>query len=1045
MLEKFGEVLRKATDKIANAIFLDKNLVDSIIKDLQRALIEADVNIKLVKELSDKLKKAAFDERIKGIEKKEHLIKVLHDELIALLGEYKQLKLQKGQNRILLLGLYGAGKCVHAESNIQLGNGDIIKIEDLYNRYKDKNEEELEEGKIIDISSKNLFVPSFNSNTAKIENKKVTHLWKLAKDNLIKIKVNNGNDFSVKVTPEHPFFVLRNEKIVKIRADEITLNDYISIPREIKNDGKIIGLFDEIKKLNLYTYLSQEEIKLILKEKNKNLKEICKDLKFKKNYCHFTSRIKRGQVPIELIEEGRFNLLRIKEYNSYKIITMPCYLTPEFAEFIGYVMGDGNIGKNYIQISNEDTEIIKRINELSKILFNITPSIKRDFRTKKMYKVIISSKSLIEVFKIFGLKRGRKGKELKIPQQILQSNKDTIRLFIRAYFDCDSSPSKGKRFIELISESNILIKQMDLLLRRFGILSAISKKIIKNISYWRLSIKARYAETYAGEIGYLINRKTKIIAGYKRIGIVQGTGNQDMIPLGKSLKELRTKLGFSIGEIQKNAVCSYGIHEKKGFISRENLLRLIVYYQIKKRGIFLSLLQDIENRSSLKDKYSKELINGTLYYLKDQGIINLEDNKNLILSQKGQLYLQQINENQSDYLLEMLEMLANSNVCWMPVKEIKNISNDKEFVYDLTVEDNHSFIAEGFIVHNTTTVAKLANYFAKRGNKSAVIGLDVHRPAAQEQLKQLAERNKLNYLIDINAKNPINTYKNFKPELSNYDVLIIDTAGRHSLDKELVAEISALNRLIEPTETILIMPADIGQAAKQQAQAFKEMLQISGIIVTRMDSTAKGGGALTACAEIKAPVYFITTGEKINDIEEFNPESFLSRLLGMGDLQILIEKVHSASDTKKQEEISKRLQEGQFSLEDVIEQVKTLGSVGGFDKIKSMIPGLGKVKLPELKVENQEQRIKKWEHIIKSMTQEEKNNPELLERQTTRIARIAKGSGTHTSDVRNLLKQYKMLKEVIKSGSTMGVGEGTLDQKQLIKLARKFGKKKFRM
>src|SRR3989344_5227407 len=266
MLEKFGEVLRKATDKIANAIFLDKNLVDSIIKDLQRALIEADVNIKLVKELSDKLKKAAFDERIKGIEKKEHLIKVLHDELSALLGEYKQLKLQKGQNRILLLGLYGAGKCVHAESNIQLGNGDIIKIEDLYNRYKDKNEEELEEGKIIDISSKNLFVPSFNSNTAKIENKKVTHLWKLAKDNLIKIKVNNGNDFSIKVTPEHPFFVLRNEKVVKVRADEIKESDWIATPTNIDINGKLITLKDKLKSLPLQVILPKEKISEIIND-----------------------------------------------------------------------------------------------------------------------------------------------------------------------------------------------------------------------------------------------------------------------------------------------------------------------------------------------------------------------------------------------------------------------------------------------------------------------------------------------------------------------------------------------------------------------------------------------------------------------------------------------------------------------------------------------------------------------------------------------------------------------------------------------------------
>ena len=203
MLEKLGEVLRKATNKIANAIFLDKNLVDSIVRDLQRALIEADVNIHLIKQLSDKIKKAALDERIKGIEKKEHIIKLLHDELVKILGEYKQLKLKKGQNRIMLFGLYGCGKCVHGKSNIQLSDGNIIRAENLYEGYGGRfNEENIEDGKIIDISNENLFVPSFNPQTLKIENKKATHLWKLKKEELIEIKLNNGNDYSIKVTPD---------------------------------------------------------------------------------------------------------------------------------------------------------------------------------------------------------------------------------------------------------------------------------------------------------------------------------------------------------------------------------------------------------------------------------------------------------------------------------------------------------------------------------------------------------------------------------------------------------------------------------------------------------------------------------------------------------------------------------------------------------------------------------------------------------------------------------------------------------------------------
>jgi len=343
----------------------------------------------------------------------------------------------------------------------------------------------------------------------------------------------------------------------------------------------------------------------------------------------------------------------------------------------------------------------------------------------------------------------------------------------------------------------------------------------------------------------------------------------------------------------------------------------------------------------------------------------------------------------------------------------------------------------------TTTIAKLGNYFAKRGNKVALIGLDVHRPAAKEQLKQLAEKSKLNYFIDEKENNAIKTWKKFEKDLKKYNLILIDTAGRHSLDKALIKEITALNKEINPTESILVMPADIGQAAKKQAQEFQEAVNISGVIITRMDSTAKGGGALTACGETKAPVYFITTGEKINDFEEFNPKSFLSRLLGMGDLQTLVEKVKSVTDEGKQEEMQKRLEEGKLTLDDVIEQVKSMGSLGGFDKIKSMIPGLGDAKIPEEMLGNQEEKIKKWEHIIKSMTSEEKNNPEILKKQTSRIARIAKGSGVNNSDVRALLKQYDMLSEMIKGGADMDMSQG-FNQKQLQKLMKKFGKKKIR-
>ncbi len=344
-------------------------------------------------------------------------------------------------------------------------------------------------------------------------------------------------------------------------------------------------------------------------------------------------------------------------------------------------------------------------------------------------------------------------------------------------------------------------------------------------------------------------------------------------------------------------------------------------------------------------------------------------------------------------------------------------------------------------VGKTTTISKLGNYFAKRGHKVALLGLDVHRPAAPDQLKQLAEKNNLAYFIDVEEKNPEKIWEKFQSKLKTYDVILIDTAGRHMLDKELLKEIKSLDKKIEPTEKILVIPADIGQAAKKQASEFQDSLNVSGVIISRMDSTAKGGGALAACAETKAPVYFITNGEKINDIESFDSEAFLSRLLGMGDLKTLIEKIKSTG--VDQEKLQQSLEEGKLTLETVVEQVKSMNSMGGFSKIKSMIPGIGNAKIPEDKLETQQEKISKWEHILKSMTKEEKENPEILKKQHSRINRIAKGAGVTNSDIRSLLKQYDMLNTFIKEGSSFDPEKG-MSQKQLMKLAKKFGKKKLR-
>ena len=201
----------------------------------------------------------------------------------------------------------------------------------------------------------------------------------------------------------------------------------------------------------------------------------------------------------------------------------------------------------------------------------------------------------------------------------------------------------------------------------------------------------------------------------------------------------------------------------------------------------------------------------------------------------------------------------------------------------------------------TTSIAKIASWYKKRGKSVAILGLDVHRPAASEQLEQLGEKIQVPVFIDKTEKKPLKIYEKYKKELDKYNLVLIDSAGRDALEKSLIKEIKEIKEAVKPTHTIFVIAADIGQAAKQQAVILKEACGIDGVIITRMDSSAKAGGALTACNEVNAPVYFIGTGEKINDIEQFNPKAFVSRLLGMGDLETLIEKVKSATDEKTQE------------------------------------------------------------------------------------------------------------------------------------------------
>ncbi|MHA1575858.1 MAG: signal recognition particle protein Srp54 [Candidatus Thorarchaeota archaeon] len=322
----------------------------------------------------------------------------------------------------------------------------------------------------------------------------------------------------------------------------------------------------------------------------------------------------------------------------------------------------------------------------------------------------------------------------------------------------------------------------------------------------------------------------------------------------------------------------------------------------------------------------------------------------------------------------------------------------------------------------TTTIGKLARYYQKRGIKTGVICADNFRPGAYSQLKQLAERSNVPFWGDEEEKDAVKLAKNgFKEMKKNgVELILLDTSGRHREEVGLIKEMKDISKAVKPHEIVLVIDGTLGQQAGVQAGAFKKATQIGSIIVTKLDGSAKGGGALSAVSATGAPIKFIGTGEGMDAIEPFNPTKFAGRLLGMSDIKGLIEKVREAQ-IDVDDDTAMRIMKGKFTLTDMMTQLKQLKKMGPLGKVMEML-GL-QYKLPDDMAEIQEENLKKFEVIMSSMTKYELDEPKSIK--SARIKRIAKGSGTSTRDVRDLMKQYDTMKKMMKQmGKSRRRGRG---------------------
>ncbi len=1011
-----GKKLRDALAKIANLPVVDEAAVKGLIKELQRTLISSDVNVKLVFELSKRIERRALHaEKMEALTLREHVLKVVYDELIGLMGESYEPRVDR--HKVLLLGLYGSGKCVHGDSLIPLGDGNVRRIQEIYEDYAARfKAEETDGGQIIKCGSEGPIVYSMNQKTLKMEKKAATILWKLKKDSrLIRIRLNNGNNQDIIVTPEHPFFVLKGGNVEKIRADELTVQATVAAPAYLPygETTKRSFLDDILEKFSSAYYVADkplaEAVKTDLLTKHGTLVSAFKQLHLPIAYCTFTANIKRGIVPLSLVtllDKQEFLTARKRivvagsrgSVVQRKLTMLPHEVDEELAEFLGYVFGDGYTYKGYVEVTNNDSEILERLAYLGKLLFNIEGRIRIDKRND-VRKITFASVALVKlVHDVFGLPIGKKSRTLRMPDILLKSPDFVLKFFLRGCFDTDGFVDITRRHIEYCSASREFIEQLRVVLLRFGIFSAFSKKSVTAGTYYRLFLRSDDVNTFAEKISTVLPRKRKrmdVLLGISG----QGQGRHQMIDVGKLLKSARQLNGISIGELQ-HSVNSYGIYEHRGEISRVALKGFLNAIERPHKN-WLAVLKNIKN-SHFGGSGSKGWMNATISRLQQQNFVARAHGEYSITPQ-GEEFLDDL-EKADNSVVEQLRLLALSDVCWMKVKDVET-ADGGDYVYDLTVEENHSFIANGIVVHNTTSASKVAYFYKSRGLSVALVGADVERPAAQEQLRQLAKKIGVRYYTTMGEKDAAKVVEKALKE-SKEDVIIVDSAGRSAFDSELEWELRGIADALRPDENYLVLNADIGQIAGKQAGQFSTIVPLTGVIVTKMDGSGKGGGALSAVAATKTKIAFIGVGEKTEDLEIYDAKRFVSRLLGMPDIKGLVEKVEKIHKEEELEEI-----EGEeLTIGNFYKQLKAAKKMGPLGNVLGM---MGMSDLPKEVLATGEEKMKKYEAMINSMTKAERKEASLLRKSNARIERVAKGAGCSPQDVKSFLNEFEKMEKMM--------------------------------
>ena len=427
-------------------------------------------------------------------------------------------------------------------------------------------------------------------------------------------------------------------------------------------------------------------------------------------------------------------------------------------------------------------------------------------------------------------------------------------------------------------------------------------------------------------------------------------------------------------------------------------------------------IRDALNKLNKSDEIDQKLLNEMVNSL---GLALLKADVKIQLVKKVQT-------NIREKFLEIQEETGNKKLMIQRqvVKELQNMLTSKKQPYKMEKGKPNVVMFVGLQGSGkTTTCTKYANFYQKKGWKVGLVCADTFRAGAFDQLKQNATKCRIPFYGSYTEMDPVKIAEEgvtfFKEK--KFEIIIVDTSGRHKQEEALFDEMKQVSNAIKPQEIVFVMDSHIGQACHDQALAFKNAVDIGSVIITKLDGHAKGGGALSAVAATESPIIFIGTGEHFDEFEKFNPESFIKRLLGMGDIKGLFEKVQEVYSKETQEKLAKNLSKGIFSLRDMRDQYTSVMKMGPLDKVVNMIPGMSNL-MPEGSEKEASKKMKRYLCMMDSMTDGELDGKNKIDE--SRIKRIARGSGVTILEVKIMLEEYKRFSKIIEKMGGIVKGKG---------------------